>query len=79
MFANGPKDMNYSELTSTLAQIDSIGKTHMIVPNSKETLGFDGHCFPKDTSAIVKTADNNKVDLTLLKTALEYNNIIQSL
>lgn len=58
VFANGPKDMNYSELTSTLAQIPSIGKTHMIVPNSKDTLGFDGYCFPKDTKALTEFMDH---------------------
>ena len=65
VFAHGPKDMNYSELTSTLAQISSIGKTHMIVPNSKETLGFDGHCFPKDTKALTNFMEHTILEQTI--------------
>jgi len=68
VFANGPKDMNYSQLTSTLAQIDSIGKTHMIVPNNANTLGYDGHCFPKDTKALT-----NYMDHTILEQVITTN------
>ena len=58
VFANGPKDMNYSMLTSTLAQMRNIGPSHMMVPNSKKTLGFDGYCFPKDTKALTEFMDH---------------------
>jgi len=58
VFANGPKDMNYSMLTSTLAQMRNIGPSHMMVPNSKQTLGFDGYCFPKDTKALTEFMDH---------------------
>ena len=68
VFENAPKDMNYSELTSTLAQIPSIGKTHMIVPNGKKTLGFDGDCFPKDTKALT-----NFMDHTILEQVISTN------
>ena len=68
VFQNGPRGMNYSELTSTLAQIPSIGKTHMIVPNNDKTLGFDGHCFPKDTKALTKFMNH-----TILEQAITTN------
>lgn len=68
LFANGPKDMNYSVLTTALAQIPGIGKTHMLAPNSKQTLGFDGHCFPKDTKALT-----NYMDHTILEQVITTN------
>ena len=58
VFANGPRDMNYSMLTSTLAQMRNICPSHMMVPNSKQTLGFDGYCFPKDTKALTEFMDH---------------------
>ena len=35
--------------------------------------GFGGHCLPKDTKALVKTAKKQKVDLSLIEQAIEYN------
>ncbi len=68
LFENAPKEMNYSDLISTLAQIPSIGKTHMIVEDSRK-LGFDGHCFPKDTKALT-----NFMNHTILQQAITTNN-----
>ena len=42
-----------------------------------EQRGFGGHCFPKDTSALVKTAQRNNVDLSILSEAIEYNKRIR--
>lgn len=72
----GATDIDYESVRKAVTADDRIKESHTWITDER---GFGGHCFPKDTSAIVKTADNNKVDLTLLKTALEYNNIIQSL
>jgi UDPglucose 6-dehydrogenase len=45
--------------------------------NVTEQRGFSGHCFPKDTNALVKTAQRNNVELSILKEAIEYNNRIR--
>ena len=68
IFANAPEDMNYSMLTNTLAQMRNIGPSHMMVPNGKQTLGFDGHCFPKDTKALT-----NFMDHTILEQVITTN------
>lgn len=75
----GSSMVSWEQFTDMLSRDERIGKTHMQVPGPDGEKGFGGHCFPKDTKAIVKTAANNQIDLTLLKTALEYNKIIQSL
>lgn len=53
---------------------DRIGISHSVVT---ETRGFGGHCFPKDTSAIIHTAKMVDVDLSLIKEAVEYNRKIR--
>jgi len=44
-----------------------------------EERGFGGHCFPKDTSAIVQTGQRDNVDLSIIKEAIEYNNRIRKI
>ena len=51
-----------------------IGKSHMMVPGPDRKYGFGGMCFPKDTSAFVKSG---KGKLTLLQKAREINDDIQ--
>lgn len=51
-----------------------IGDSHMTVTEER---GFGGHCFPKDTRALVKTAQRNNVSLSILQEAIEYNNKIR--
>ena len=38
-----------------------------------EERGWGGHCFPKDTSAFLKTAEQYGYDLNILRTAVDYN------
>ena len=65
LFENAPKDMNYSMLTSTLAQMKNIGPSHMIVPSDAGTLGYGGHCFPKDVKALTNTIDHSILEQTI--------------
>jgi UDPglucose 6-dehydrogenase len=51
-----------------------IGHSHTFVTEAR---GFGGHCFPKDTSAIIKTSEMFSVDLSILKSAVEYNKKIR--
>lgn len=65
IFANAPKDMNYSMMTSTLAQIKNIGPSHMMVPSDAGTLGYGGHCFPKDVKALTNIIDHSILEQTI--------------
>jgi UDPglucose 6-dehydrogenase len=66
--------VNYS-VVSHLVSVDSrIGRSHTSVTEER---GFGGHCFPKDTAAIVKTAELSGIDLELIKSSIEYNKRIR--
>jgi len=51
-----------------------IGSSHTQVTKER---GFGGHCFPKDTSAILYTANQYDIDLTLIRNAVQYNKSIR--
>ena len=65
IFANAPKDMNYSMMTSSLAQMKNIGPSHMMVPSDTGTLGYGGHCFPKDVKALTNPIDHSILEQTI--------------
>lgn len=66
--------VDYIEVMNGIAQDPRIGFSHTQVTTER---GWGGHCFPKDTSAIVKTADQFGVDLSLIKDARKYNEKIR--
>lgn len=62
--------LNYDEVSRAVGADDRIGMSHTGVSPER---GFGGHCFPKDTNAIVKTAEDIGVDLSLIREAIAYN------
>lgn len=54
-----------------------IGHSHMQVPGRNGEYGFGGMCFPKDTSALLKCADQVDVKLSVLDTAVKTNLILR--
>ena len=50
----------------------------MDVPGHDGRYGFGGACLPKDSKAIVKYAEDMKVDLKVLKEVIKVNNKIRS-
>lgn len=67
-------DVEYAAVAHYTTMDERIGDSHSFI--SKER-GYGGHCFPKDTAALVKTGQRNNVDLSILKTAIEYNKTIR--
>jgi len=55
---------------------DRIGHSHTFV-DAEFSRGWNGMCFPKDTAALLKIAEENKVSLSILKDAVEYNKLIR--
>ena len=68
--------VDYNVVQHVIASDSRIGHSHTEVT---EVRGFGGHCFPKDTAAIVHTADLVDVDLSLIKDAVKYNKTIRKL
>ena len=63
-------DVEYSAVAHYTTMDERIGDSHSFITEER---GFGGHCFPKDINALVKTAQRNNVELSILKEAVEYN------
>ena len=63
-------DVEYSAVAHYTTMDERIGDSHTFITDER---GFGGHCFPKDTNAIIKTAQRNNVELSILKEAINYN------
>lgn len=58
--------IDYDKVREALAQDKRIGRTHLDVFH-KGYRGYGGKCLPKDAKALIHWADENGVDLSLLK------------
>ena len=67
-------DIEYSAVAHYTTMDERIGDSHSFITEQR---GFGGHCFPKDTSAIVRTGERNGVELSLIKQAIKYNSTIR--
>ena len=67
-------DIEYSAVAHYTGMDERIGYSHTYITDER---GFGGHCFPKDTSALVRTAERNNVELSIMKAAIKYNNSIR--
>ncbi len=66
------------EVVKDLISSDSrIGTSHMQVPGPDGQYGFGGHCFPKDTSALLKYAESVDANLNVLDAAVKKNTMIR--
>lgn len=54
-----------------------IGSSHMQVPGPDGEYGFGGMCFPKDTSALLKCAEQQDAQLSVLDTAIKTNLVLR--
>jgi UDPglucose 6-dehydrogenase len=66
--------VDYARVAGAISADVRIGNSHTAVTAER---GFGGHCFPKDTSATVFTADTFGVDLSLIRQAIQYNDRIR--
>jgi len=63
-------DVEYSAVAHYTTMDERIGDSHTFITEER---GFGGHCFPKDTSALIRTAQRENVELSILQEAIEYN------
>lgn len=66
--------LRYDVIRRNLGHRPQIGLNHTEVTEER---GWGGHCFPKDTAALMRTADDYKYNMEILRAAIEYNNKIR--
>ncbi len=69
--------MDWQNVVSAIRQDHRIGTSHMRVPGPDGQYGFGGMCFPKDTSALLKYAEQQGNQLNVLDAAVQKNLIIR--
>ena len=62
---------DYETVAKHIGNDPRIGHSHTTITDER---GFGGHCFPKDTSALIKTAQTHNTQLSILEEAVNYNN-----
>jgi|TARA_B100001094_G_scaffold122927_1_gene118683 UDPglucose 6-dehydrogenase len=67
-------NQDFETMRKLLCLDKRIGNSHSMVTEER---GWGGHCFPKDTSAFLKTAEKYSYDLNILRTAVDYNKKIR--
>jgi len=69
--------LDYNTIATAVTMDPRFGRSHMQVPGPDGAFGFGGACFPKDTSALLKTAEQQGVDLMVLDAAVKKNTILR--
>jgi UDPglucose 6-dehydrogenase len=68
-----PLDIDYDKVVEYALYDERLGRSHWSVPGPDGSMGFGGHCFPKDLNALIKVAKNNSVDPRILRCVWEKN------
>ena len=70
---------NWDNVIDCLTLDPRICPDHTQVPGPDGKFGWGGHCLPKDTSALLKIAADNSIELTTLKAAVLSNNYYRNI
>lgn len=70
-------DIDYASVSRLMQQDQRIGNSHMRVPGPDGLYGFGGMCFPKDTTALLKFAEDQNTDFGVLDSAVKKNTLIR--
>lgn len=69
----GSSMVSWEQFTDMLSRDERVGKTHLQVPGTDGKYGFGGHCFPKDTEALLYYADQKNIKMSVLRKAVQTN------
>ncbi|MDC1040397.1 hypothetical protein OAQ62_01230 [bacterium] len=69
----GSSMVSWEQFTDMLSRDDRMGNSHMKVPGPDGEPGFGGHCFPKDTEALLHYANNKNIKMSVLRKAVQTN------
>lgn len=75
-FCNAYK-IDFEQIRAGITADERIGSSHSHVWPDEGVRGFGGMCFPKDTAALLKMAEDNHIDLNTLEAAVTYNKKIR--
>jgi UDPglucose 6-dehydrogenase len=70
-------NMDFDIVRQILSQDTRIGNGHTLVPGPDGERGWGGHCFPKDTEAFVQWTTTIGAPVTLVESAIQYNNKVR--
>ena len=70
-------DLDYDKVVEYAILDKRLGNSHWAVPGPDGDLGFGGHCFPKDLSAIIKMTDDLGTVNSILKSVQRTNEIVR--
>jgi len=66
-------NLDFSKVVEYALYDQRIGQSHLSVPGPDGSLGFGGHCFPKDLNAVMFIAESLGVKPTVLSSVWEKN------
>ena len=69
--------LDYNVIATMIKLDPRIGDSHMRVPGPDGTFGFGGHCFPKDTEALLSLSKDLGVTMQVLESALKKNLLLR--
>ncbi len=70
--------LDFDTVRHLICQDTRIGTSHSMVPGIDGERGWGGHCFPKDTTALLNYAGSLKQKINLVETAVEYNKEVRN-
>jgi len=70
-------ELNYDKIADMVKMDHRIGNSHMQVPGPDGAFGFGGACFPKDTNALLKIAEQQGVSMNVLDAAVKKNILLR--
>ena len=73
----GSSMVSWEQFTDMLSRDERIGNSHMQVPGPDGEPGFGGHCFPKDTEALLNYANKKNIKMSVLRKAVQTNKKIK--
>jgi len=70
-------NLDYDKVVEYSVLDKRIGNSHLNVPGPDGDLGFGGHCFPKDLSALIKLSDDIGSINYLIKSVIKTNDTVR--
>jgi UDPglucose 6-dehydrogenase len=68
---------NWDDVIEGFMRDGRIGHSHSQVPGPDGKFGFGGSCFPKDVQALIKFAEEQSIDLSVLKGTWKTNLLVR--